>query len=151
MLAQADGGESLEVAVPLLDDVQLLVAEAQAVLLHLVFAVQVLPVGDLERQAHRRPSELARQERRAHLADELERLLGLNHGVDAVDDLLFLEHLAQQLGSAGGFEGQHLGGGGGSWADPDAEAAGLDLLAGNVRIPERENVPGIGRAHVRET
>jgi hypothetical protein len=131
--------------------VQLLVAQPETVLLHLVVAVQVLPVRDLERQPHRRAAELAREQRGAHLPRELEGLLGLDHGVDAVDDPLVLEHLAQQLGAAGGFQGQHLGGGGRARTHADAEAAGLDLLAGNVRIPEREDVARIGRAHVRKT
>ncbi len=130
---------------------QLLVAEPQAVLLHLVVAVQVLPVGDLEGQAHRCPAQLAREQRRAHLSREFEGLLGLDERVDAVDDPLLLEHLAQQLGAAGGFHGQDLRRGRGARAHADAEPAGLDLLARNVRIPEREDVPWVGRAHIRKT
>src|SRR5258707_44183 len=88
-----------------------------------------LPVGDLERQAHGRPAELAGQERGADLADELERLLRLDDGVGAVDEPLLLEHLAQQLGASGGLQGGHLGRGRRAWADADAEAPRLDLLA----------------------
>ncbi|TMC32918.1 MAG: hypothetical protein E6J28_14500, partial [Chloroflexi bacterium] len=78
LLAQDDGGEALQVAVPLLDDVQLLESEPEAVLLHLVGALELLPVGDLQRQPHGSPAELAGQEGGAHLADELERFLRLD-------------------------------------------------------------------------
>ena len=146
LLAQHDGGEAFELAVPLLDDVELLVAEPQAVLLHLVGALELLPVADLEGQAHRSPAELAGQQRAAYLADELERLLGLDDGIDAVDELLLLEDLAQQLGASVRLQGEHLGGGGRAGADADAEASGLDLLP---RDAERQDVAGYGRAHAR--
>jgi len=64
---------------------------------------------------------------------------------------LLLEHLSEQLCASGSLQGEHLGRRGSAWANAYAEPAGLDFLAGNVGIPERENVPGIGRAHVRKT
>src|SRR5439155_623805 len=80
---------------------------------------------------------------------ELERLLGLDDGIDAVDELLLLEDLAQQLGASVRLQGEHLGGGGRAGADADAEASGLDLLPRDVRVPERQDVAGYGRAHAR--
>ena len=99
---------------------ELLVAEAQAVLLHLELAVEVLPVGDLEGEAHRRPAQPSSQQGLADLADELEGLFGLDDRVDPVDAPLLLEHLAQQLGTAGGLQGGHLGRGGRARTDTDA-------------------------------
>src|SRR5436190_116835 len=46
-------------------------------------------------------------------------------------------------------QGEHLGGGGRAGADADAEASGLDLLPRDVRVPERQDVAGYGRAHAR--
>src|SRR2546430_17380263 len=90
----------------------LLVAEPQPVLLHLVCTLELLPVADLEGEAHRGPAELARDQGGADLADELERLFRLDDVVGAVDELLLLEHLAQQLRASVGFQRRHLGGGG---------------------------------------
>ena len=137
LLAKHDGGETFQVAVPLLDDVEFLEAQAQPVLLHLVEALELLPVGDLEGQAHRRAAQLAGEKGGADLADELDRLLGLDDVVGAVDDFLFLEDLAEQLRSSGGLQGGHLGGRGRAGTDADAEPSGLDLFARNLRVPER--------------
>ena len=137
LLAQDDGGEALEVAVPLLDHVQLLEAEPQPVLLDLVGALELLPVGDLQREPHRRPAQLAGQQGAADLADELKRLFGLDDVVGAVDELLLLEHLAQQLGASVSLERQHLRRRRRAGTDADAKAACLDLLPGDLRVPER--------------
>jgi len=149
LLAQDDGGEALKVAVPLLDDVQLLEAKPEAVLLHLVGALELLPVGDLESEAHGRPAELAGEQGGADLADELQGLLGFDDRVGAVDQLLLLQHLAQQLGSSVSFQCEHLVRRRRAGAHTDAEAAGLDLLARDLRVPEGQDVAGDGRAHTR--
>ena len=151
LLAQHDRRKALEVAVPLLDQLQLLVAEAEPVLLHLVLAIQVLPVGELERQAHGRAAELAREQGGGHLADELEGLLGLGHLVGAVDLLQLFEHLAQALGAPEGLQRLDLLGGRAAWTNANAKAAGLDLLARNLRIPQRKDVARIRRAHGRRS
>jgi hypothetical protein len=81
------------------------------------------------------------------LADELERLLRLGDGVRAVDLLDLLEHLPKPLGAPEGLERLDLLGGRAARADADAEAAGLDLLARNLGIPERQDVAWIRRVH----
>ena len=81
------------------------------------------------------------------LADELERLVRPGDRVGAVDLLDLFEHLAQALGAAEGLEGLDLLGRGAAWADADAKAPGLDLLAWNLGIPEGQDVARVGRAH----
>src|SRR5712692_5103342 len=76
-------------------------------------------------------------------------LLRLYDGVCAVDDPLLFQHLAQQLGAPGRLQRGDLGRRRRARLDADPQAAGLDLLARDVGIPEREDVPGIGRAHLR--
>src|SRR6266571_702647 len=151
LLAQNNDREALKVAVPLFDQLQLLVAKAQPVLFHLEVAVEVLPVGDLEREPRRGSTEPAGQQRLADLAHELERLLGLDDGVGAVDAPLLLEDLTQELGPAGRLHRRDLGCRRRARADANSKPAGLDLLARYVRVPEREHIPWIGRAQVRRT
>jgi len=136
LLTQDDGGEPFQVAVPLFDQLQLLVAKPEPVLLHLELAVEVLPVGDLESQALRSPSKPSGQQRLLDLADELERLFRLDYGVGAVDAPLLFEHLPQELGSACCLERRHLEGGRSAGAHADPQTAGLDLFARDVRVPE---------------
>ena len=150
LVAEDDRGEALQVAVPLLDQLQLLVAQPEPVLLHLVLAVEVLPVRQLEGEAHRGAPELACDEGGVDLADELEGLLGLGDRVRAVDLLDLLEHLAEPFSSAERLEGLDLLSGRAARPDANAQAAGLYLLAGNLRIPQGKDVAGIGRAHARQ-
>src|ERR1700694_2865972 len=151
LLAQDDGREAFQVPVPLLDQLQLLGADPEAVFLHLELAVELLPVGDLERQADRRPAQPSRQERLPDPADDFHGLIGLDYGVGTVDAPLLLEDLPEQLGAAGGFQRGDLRRRGRARADADSEPAGLHLLARNIRVPEHEDVAGVGRAHVKQT
>ena len=128
---------------------ELLVPEPEPVLLHLVGPFELLPVADLQGEPHGGPAQLAGQKGRADLADELEGLLRLDDVVGAVDELLLLEHLAQQLGAAVGLQGEDLGRGRRAGTDSDAKASGLDLFARDVRIPERQDIARYGRAHTR--
>src|SRR5438876_116903 len=85
-----------------------------------------------------RMSSPAGQQGRVHLPGELQRLLGLADRVGALDLAAHLEGLAQPLGAARD-DGQLLGSRA-PRANPDAQPAGLDLLARNLRLPEREDV-----------
>ena len=137
LLPELDGGEAFQLAVPLLDQLQLLPAQAQARLFHLVGLVQLLEIGDLQRQPTRRAAQLAGDQGVADLADELERALGLLDLVRAVDVLGLFQDLAQVLGAAQGLQRRHFDGRGRVRANTDAEASGLDHLARDLGIPER--------------
>src|SRR5207302_6573894 len=87
----------------------------------------------------------AGQQRAVEEPDALQRLLRLGDRVTDLDHLLLLEHVEDRTGAArdeGSLRRRRA-----AWPDADAQPAGRDHLTGDIRVPEGEDVAGVGRAH----